>query len=369
MCYPKPGPRCSHHAQERLKKALERLSVVTHDYEEAMNDLEELHRDETGYKATDDQLPKRTVNRVKVAQTRVLSCHRMLDATPDGKQSLEKSYSQALSTVNEYISQMREIESIDNLKTDSEKQEHEEWARLNEERMSAFSIYTRLRKRHAKAVEYREFCLQEYRNEQQRSRLFKELKKHAEKGDIGKYATAQEKLKKLNEKRIKAPVAEFFYRSIPLFSQVPTSFPLAVGDEEHSTHYVELSQGGKVNIENKSMILKDGDVYTVHHMSEVVFCNNPQGDERTRKGYGSSLKGKRASFVVKGKTYESEEDAAEDLKTNRLQNSYLLVNKTVYSLLAQIDGEKLKELHKEVQTNYPEYKAKKDALFNRSALR
>lgn len=368
MCYPKPGPRCSHHANERLKKALIRLETVEADYNEALEKLNALHQNETGYTATEEQLPKRTVNRVKVARTRVLSCHRMLDATPEGKQDLEKTYGQTLTEVNELINELKDYEKRENLTTDDEKQNDEHWTLLNEERMSAFSIYNRLKNRHAKAVEYREFCLTEYTREQQRIRLFKELQKHAEKGDIKKYAAAQDKLKKLNEKRVDAPIAELFYRSLPAFSQEESTFPLSQGLEERSTHALELSQGGKVSVENVSMILKADEGYSVHHVSEIVFHNEPKGDERTRRGYGSSLKNKKASFTVKGKTYATVEEAQEDLEKNRLKNSYFLTNRAVYSLLAQIDGARLKELHKEVQENYPEYKARKEALLNKSAL-
>lgn len=368
MCYPKPGPRCSHHAQERLKKALTRLSSVTSDYNEAADNLRDLHANEKGWEFSEDQLPKRTVGRVKTAQTRVLSCHRMLDATPEGKQSLEKAYGQALTTVNGIITEMRDLEAREMLDTDEAKSAHAEWSQLNEDRMSAFSIYTRLKNRHKKALDYREFCLQEYNREQQRARHYKEMQRHSLTGDIGKYAKAQDKMKKLNEERSKAPVAEYFYRVLPTFSQTSASFPLSVGQEERSTHYLELSQGGKVTVENKSMILETGDSYTVHHMSEISFLNNPQGDEGTRRGYGSSLKGKAAVFNTQGKQYSTQEAAMEDLEKNRLQNSYLLTNKTVYSLLAQIDGNRLKELHAEVQANYPAYKERKDALFNRGAL-
>lgn len=364
MCYPKPGPRCSHHAEERLTKALTRLKTVTEDYQEEQHKLIQLHADDAAYTFTEEDLPRRTIQRVKTAQMRVLSSYRMLDATPEGKKELESLFSEAQANLTQRISELKEWEDKNNLTTTDSKNADEKWVELNSERISAYSILSRLRNRHSEAIAYRDFCLQEYNFEQTRHRLFSDLRKHAEQGALPKYILSGNKMKSLNEQRVGAKIAEHFYQKLPVFSQAPSSFPLSVGEEERSTHYVELSQGRQAKIENKSVIMETGDTVTVHHVSEV-YIRDPQGEEGTRKGYGVSLKGKPAVFSLKGKTYPDVETAQKDLADNRVKTSYLLADRAVFALLAQIDGQRLKKLHSMVQDKYEE---RKSSLVNTAAL-
>lgn len=361
MCYPKPGPRCSRHAEERLNKALARLHTVTEDYAEARAGVKELHSDEVGYVFTEKDLPTRTVQRVKTAQTRVVSSYRMLDGTPEGKKHLESLFADAQTRLSDILAELKHYPEED------AHEGNEEWVKLNVEKISARSVLSRLRDRHTQAIAYREFCLQEYRYEQTRNRLFGDLKKHAERGDVQKYARSADLMRELNEKRVGTQIAENFYQQLPVFSQAKSSFPMSVGDEERSTHYVELSQGGKARIENRSFIMETGDTVTVHHTSEI-HIKNPKGPEGTRKGYGSSLKGRPATFSVQGNSYPTAEEAQRDLAENRLKNSYYLTNRAVFGLLAQIDGQRMKGLHSLMMENYEQVKAHRESLVNTEAL-
>lgn len=59
------------------------------------------------------------------------------------------------------------------------------------------------------------------------------------------------------------------------------------------------------------------------------------------------------------------ETAQKDLADNRVKTSYLLADRAVFALLAQIDGQRLKKLHSMVQDKYEE---RKSSLVNSAAL-
>lgn len=334
MCQPKPGPRCSNHAQIKLDKAQEALDTL--------NRKELLDVPADKYEKVSADLNKR---KEKAREDLRIAQHEY-DSSPVGIERLEERTDALRKAVLELVGDGDDAGEVGELAADLKdtygKSEAEmdgsslkadsRWQDMERRRRALYTAYFQTNNRYLNAVENREYAQQELKAETKRKNLLVGSKYYVETKDVEGMDRVRVTSQNDYDNRFDPDAAERQSWKPPVRTTTPADEPDALeGSEQQEEEYnVEMSQGGKARITVKTYPVRYRGGYAIKSQAYItVTPEKAEADPATRKGFGNALNGEPEEATVLFEPTDKEDHVKEGMEFRVKQYSRYTASKAI----------------------------------------